>query len=176
MGGFPCRSALEGLPVEARLSLAGTAMQRRRRSGVCVFQYLLVAEKGQLACSFVQCFHRQSAWKRGASKLCQHSASFQKFEVFPLHFFSNFFFLPLRLLVCLFDCPFSGKACKRGARSTLLGLQQALRQREQQQQRGTMRLRRRGGGSDARAFLGAAFCSLVRAFRQQQQLPCSPAA
>lgn len=94
MGGFPCRSALEGLPVEARLSLAGTAMQRRRRSGVCVFQYLLVAEKGQLACSFVQCFHRQSAWKRGASKLCQHSASFQKFEVFPLHFFSNFFFFP----------------------------------------------------------------------------------
>lgn len=34
------------------------------------------------------------AWKRGASKLCQHSASFQKFEVFPLRFFSNFFFFP----------------------------------------------------------------------------------
>lgn len=39
-----------------------------------------------------------------------------------------------------------------------------------------MRLRQRGGGSDARASLGAAFCSLMRAFWQQQQLPCSPAA
>lgn len=166
-----------GVPRKACPWKQGCLLQALQCSGgVCVFQYLLVTEKGQLACSFVQCFHGRRGLEKRSKQALPTFGVLPEVEGFPPSFLFKFFFLPLRLLVCLFDCPCSGKACKRGARSTLLGLRQALRQREQQQQRGTMRLRRRGGGSDARASLVAAFSSLVRAFWQQQQLPCSPAA